>query len=320
MQMVLNELSAVFPAYTKAIGKERIVNFLDTYKKMKNIIKNDSVILDKEYNSIKLANHYTIYDWRADSTVDEETKRLFRSFINKATPVDKINFNENKFDLNNSEFKCEDEQALGCLIAYETDNVVISFLSNEYWINEIIEGQYLSLDENFEYDEPQKVCVQNVSNEKNISIFERNNYGILNFQEQFKIVSGRDLWNKREELFPNLIFCESVKNQLLNDTQLCHISQILKKLLILEKYFEAYDGNFDKDAIPIKTTPESQATLERYETDHKFRTSDNKELIFSWHVRFTGNYAGRIFFYPDNTTNKSYIGHIGKKLRTVKNP
>lgn len=318
MQMVLNELSVVFPSYTKDIGKERIEQFLCTYRKMKQIIKNDSVILDKEYNAIKLANHYTIYDWRKDKDVDEELKRLFRSFINKAIPINKLDFNESKFDLSNSEFKYKDKQSVGCLIAYETDNVVISFLSEDYWSKEIIEGEYFSLNEEFEYEEPQNVYVQNVSNDKNIQIFEKNNGGKLKFQEEFNIISGEDLWDKRKLLFPNLIFCENVKAQLINNTEIIHINQIFKKLFILQKYFENYDGNFDKDEIPTKTTVDSQETLKRYGNDRKFRTPDGKELIFSWHMRFTGNFAGRIFFYPDNSCNKCYIGHIGKKLRTVK--
>lgn len=318
MQMIFNELSADFPTYTRQEGKDRMFNFLKTYKKMKNIIKNDSVIIDKDYNGIKLSQNYTIYQWREDKSVDEEVKRLFRSFINKATTIDEMDFKENRLDLEISELKYEDKNGIGCLIAYETDNLVISFLSQDYWSKEIIEGKYFSLRDNFEYNEPQKVCVQNVSNEENIRIFETNN-NHLNFQEHFEIVSGRDLWDKRETLFPNLIFCENIKSQLTNDTQHFHIAQIFNKLFILDRYFEKYDGNFDKDAIP-NTTPESQLTLTQYKQEHKFRTPDGKELIFSWHVRFTGNYDGRIFFYPDNSCNKCYIGHIGRKLPTVKYP
>lgn len=57
---------------------------------------------------------------------------------------------------------------------------------------------------------------------------------------------------------------------------------------------------------------------EKKKDEHTFQLPNGKIQIFSWHIRYTGGYAGRIFFYPVPEEKKIYIGHIGHKLPTAK--
>ena len=129
--------------------------------------------------------------------------------------------------------------------------------------------------------------------------------------------SGKDILERRTELFQNLVFCKNAEKQLKNEIDSCNISQISRKLFELQAYFSNIGGIFEKDKLN-KCTPESPETLKRFPEDHSFELPNNEKRIFSWHIRFTGKYEGRIFFEPDAPNKRCYIGHIGGKLSTVK--
>ncbi|SFR98363.1 hypothetical protein [Anaeromicropila populeti] len=133
MQMILNELSSSFPVYTVNEGKIVMKNFLSTYREMKKKIGNEQAVLDKDYNVFELAFGYNIARWREDSTVDMDEKRQFRSLLNKSCVYSKDDFTETQFDITGSEFYYNDKNAIGCLLAYETGDIVISFLTNADW-------------------------------------------------------------------------------------------------------------------------------------------------------------------------------------------
>ena len=74
---------------------------------------------------------------------------------------------------------------------------------------------------------------------------------------------------------------------------------------------------FDENTL-TRATPESEATLKQFSQEHTFGLPDGSVKRFSWHVRYTGGYAGRIFFHPVPERKVIYIGHVGHKLPTVK--
>ncbi len=69
-------------------------------------------------------------------------------------------------------------------------------------------------------------------------------------QQIFRMVSsGKELWDKRESIYPHLVFCDCVKKQLEEPRNLLHIKMIMKKLQILEDYFRDFGGKFEKDKV-----------------------------------------------------------------------
>lgn len=133
-----------------------------------------------------------------------------------------------------------------------------------------------------------------------------------------EVLDGATLWSKREELFPNLQFCDSVKDQLLNlragDAMLTPIE---KRLSDLQAYAATWiDGAFDSDQIACKATPESEATLNQYAQERTFTCPDGQDRIFSWHVRLTP-LAWRIHFYPSKP-GQVIVGYVGFHLSTAK--
>lgn len=310
MQMILNELSAKFPVASIEKGRSIMKEFLVTYQKMKKIIHNDQVLLDKDYQGIYLADGYNIAKWRNDNLVDEETKRLFRILLNRSDTYDKVLYSE-------SEFICVDKSSIGCLIAYETNNCVISFLSDTYWESSKIQGRYVYLDENDSTLLEEDVEIPNVSNSNNIQDFDKEFGPICEQELRYSFRTGSDILAKQEELFPNLVLCKNAEKQLKYENDTININQISRKLLELQNYFSRVDNVFDKNQLN-NATPESSETLKAYSEEHTFELPNGEKRIFSWHIRFTGKYAGRIFFEPDAPNKKCYIGHIGGKLKTVR--
>jgi len=314
--MILNELSARFPVGTIAEGKQIMVSFLETYSRVKKIIDNESVLLDKDYNSFELASGYRIEQWRNDSTVDVEYKRMFRGLINKSAVYNSKEFEqENEWDFK-TEFQHKEHTSKGCLLVYEMDGVAFSFLSHKHWEEPKLEGTYIELGDDGELAYLQ-VEIPNVSNHDNISIFKKFYEQKMEELPEGRIISGQDILRYTEQAFPNLKFCENAILGCKKNVGVSEARQVYKRLLELQRAAEAMGQKFDKNLL-AHATPESDVTLKRFSEEHTFQLPDGRNQLFSWHIRYTGGYAGRIFFYPVPAEKIIYIGHVGHKLPTVK--
>ncbi|SET59637.1 hypothetical protein [[Clostridium] polysaccharolyticum] len=313
MQMILNELSANFPVCGREEGKKIMSHFLEVYQEIRKVVMNDSLVMDKHYNSFFLAKDYHISEWRNDPTVDREKQRLFRSIINKAIVYDGREIDDVKIDILSSEFKYKMLNAIGCLIAYETGNFVLSFATHECWKEKFIKGLYSNLYELETVENPRKVAVLNVSKVEDKYHIKTDYLEQINSRYR-SVKCGKEILYHSKEWLPSIQFCDNAVRQLQAESNYMNVQQILKKLLELNDYFAELKGNFDVNALK-NCTPESEITLKHYKKEHTFRTPSGKEEIFSFHLRFTGTYAGRIFFKPDIENNTCIVAHIGKKLK-----
>jgi hypothetical protein len=202
-------------------------------------------------------------------------------------------------------------------IAYELQGISISFLSNDFWGAPTITGQVKEINATTGELKTINVDIPHASKTEH---FHTNQTWIKSklSEEKFEIVDGKDLWYKKEALFPNLAFCESTRKQLGQlRKKSAELRQIIKHLIVLDEYFAGWNGTFEKDQLS-NVDPESDSTLIQYKEEHSFTAPDGRRLLFTWHARFTGgDYEGRIFFEPDPELGKGIIGHIGKKLPTV---
>lgn len=315
MQMILNELSAKFPVGSAEDARKVMQIFLETCHEVKGIIHNDSILLDQDYRSFELAAGYRIEQWRNDPTVDVENKRRFRVLLNKSAVYNSAEFEEEKNWDFRTEFQHEKRASKGCLLVYEMGGVAVSFLSDEHWKTAKIEGAYIELTDDGDLHES-LVEIPNVSFEENVEKFKE---FYARKKEEWRytdIVSGEDILKHAQKAFPNLVFCENAVQGCRKDVGISEAGQVYKRLLELQRAAEGMEVNFDKNML-AKATPESRVTLERFEEEHTFMLPNGKVKVFSWHIRYTGGYAGRIFFYPAPEEKVIYVGHIGHKLPTV---
>lgn len=131
------------------------------------------------------------------------------------------------------------------------------------------------------------------------------------------IESGVILWSKREEIFPNLIFCKNVCKMIEDlKSTMPNFIQIVEQLWKLDRYAAHRGHQFVPDALPIKGSPESTTRLRDFSKVLTWECPDGVTRLFSWHVRFTPG-AGRIHFYPLENSNKILIGSIANQ-NTIK--
>lgn len=313
MQLVLNEMSVLFPVENRYQAQKVMQDFLSLYHKAKCATGSDNIYLNQQYNYILLAEGYNILQWRNDSTVDREYKRMFNSLLNQSLLYDSVQLQDDAdFEVHDSGY------SVGCQLAYELSGCCFSFPSQSRWDVSAICGIYRSTNESTGQLDELEVSIPNIASAQTLETFQRNYQEHIHREEMEHFTTGIEILRHTDK-FPNLFFCQNAKRQLEHEQGLECISQIARRLRELQDYFQAADGNFNSEKLS-HCTPESQMTLQKYGAAHSFRLPNGEEQLFSWHVRFTGEYAGRIFFHPDMDKGICYIGHIGKKLPTVKFP
>lgn len=299
MNLVFNKLSADYNSLCNIYEiKSRINDFVNTihenYANIKIITSDQSI-----FNFV-INNKYGIQEWLKDSEIEKSKKDFLRSVFNRKIVI----INEEDF-ANDGYFKYGNEKikALCGTVALEQNCPIISINTDIIWGNDEIE---------FEYNNA-STMLANIANSSQFSN-QMCTYRNLIYDG---ISSGQDLWERREELFEHLIFCESVKDQLYNDPQINHIQQIISRLNILNDYYKNYEYySSSKLGHNARTESESVKKNPNLKRERHFKKPDGSYEYFYDHISFSGNYSGRIHFLPDDKNKKICIGYIGKHLPT----
>lgn len=312
MDLILNDLSSQFPAENQYQARKVMKSFLKVYLVAKSVAGTNRLILDRDYNYISLAKGYCIEQWRNDHEVEEEVKRVFRSLIQRSATYDSFPIE----DVAEFEVDLCKRLSAGCLLAYLRSGCCLSFPGHEKWDIPYIKGSYRFMNEETDQIDSCEASVPNIASEETASVFSQTYSEQIKREKRSSFLSGKDILDCAPKKFPNLIFCKTASDQLMAEGRHNNVSQIARRLIELQEYFETAIGAFDAQQLN-HCTPESKATLDQYKLEHTFLLPSGREELFSWHLRFTGEYGdGRIFFHPDMISKKCYIGHIGHKLPT----
>ncbi len=312
--MILNELSMQKSSFNqKNIKLEDINQTISQFLNVCNQIYKNTNDLDfyyvAEWMTKELVPGYTFYEWLKHPQVPQKEKAFFRTMINRRQCIKEKDFLD-------SEMMIKDERgkyvsAVGCLVAYELENYVVSMNTSNIWRTDEIERTYISLEA-----DDKKVVIQNCCFENQIGILQKK----IKSKLMISVSSGQELWEKREILYPHLLFCDCVQKQLKEARISLHIQMIMERIQILEDYFANFGGCFHKNDVGYGCRAESE-TVENNEKLRKmriFRTPYGYEEFFTWHISFPGNFPGRIHFIPDTEHHLGIIGYIGKHLPTGK--
>lgn len=212
--------------------------------------------------------------------------------------------------------------SLGCAYASRDDfqTIVISVPSNVVWQKDSLNGIYTCCNDIEEF-ENKSISLKQISNENQISILS----SIVSVNNKHNISSGQDLWERRESLYPNLIFLDDVKKQLYGNLSKYDIDRIMINLEILQNYFEKLERSFnliDLSNYGINISPESPSVdnNEKRRRERTFVLPNGISKYFSLHIKFNTIFAGatRMYILPLENLNKCYIGYIGKHKPTKK--
>ncbi|WP_238178476.1 hypothetical protein [Calothrix sp. 336/3] len=273
----------------------------------------------ENFHTTILAPNYPLRRWLNDNNADQVERSYIRTLATKApfsTGLINAEIKEIEDNASLSEFRYQGKLAIGLGIAYILDTIVISLLSEECWDCSRIELEFRCLDE---VGEIVSKTVETIHASRSCHIAEHTNL-IQESKERIyqKVSNGSKIWEQREQLFPNLVFCDVVRKQLEDIlTGQLELQPVIKILLELQKCCQNWDsGYFNLEGYPIEESGESQGTLEQYARERTFSCPDGEERLFERHVklRFCN---WRIHFFPEKP-GTVIIGYIGRHLPTVK--
>ena len=288
---------------------QAISHFLKVCQKLFHEKGDTNFFYTTELLTEELISGYTIHDWLQNSEVSQREKAFLRTIINRKQLIKETDFlgSELIVEVENG----EKISAVGCLEAYESESYVVSMNTSILWRTDEIVGTYMVLEQ-----DDRQVSIENCCFEEQLSSLREKEKS----RTKLMVSSGKELWEKRELLYPHLCFCDSVKEQLGEARISLHIQMIMERLQILEDYFKDFDGRFDKNKVGYRCRGESE-TVEKSDDLRRlrvFKTPYGKEEFFGWHISFAGNFPGRIHFIPDTEHGLGIVGYIGKHLPTGK--
>jgi hypothetical protein len=260
-------------------------------------------------NEWLLAPDYAIKQWRNDQSVDVELRRKLLA-VDFNWPAIREQAEPDLMSRHlGSEYLHEGQPAVGLGLAWLLDGLAISF-DQSPWVSPTVALTEKTIGDD-EAIESELVEVKHASKVEHAETHKSW------LSPSLEVFDGHDLWQQRATLFPQLIFCARVEDQLRAlDRGHPVLTQVLARLQRLDDYASSWTtGPFDKGALGIKITPESEPTLSAYRAEHTFLCPDGEERLFSLHARMTPD-AWRLFFYPVQP-GELVVGHIGKKLPNV---
>ncbi len=300
LEIVLNELSFRQLADNVVDARQRVSELLNTILDAVRRGVKGGFRVDEGMRYMELAPGYLMAQWFDDRLVNKDDRTRFRRL---ATNLPYIH------DL--PEYWCQGVQAKGLGYTCQNDHLAVSLDSEPCWRSSSVELEARNLDELGEL-----VCYQ---------IYVRHACCCDHIGEHAKwideriasdIHSGADIWNRRDELFPHLQFCDSVGAQL--DTMLHGdrmLIPILRSLRELEQFCNGWldSSPFNPKAILGVVSPESEATLKKFSRERTFRCPDGEYILFSWHMKINLD-KWRIHFHPLGDKRQLIIWYIGPHL------
>lgn len=315
--LILNELSLGNLASNEQTAQQLMSEFIKTIKAIKaQGVKVNLRTKDNLYTII-IAPNYPIRRWFSDAN---ELERVFIKTLATKTPFSSDIANSEIQDIENNaslcEFNYQGKLAVGLGIAYVLNTIAISFLSEECWDCSRLELEYRWFNKN---EELVYEIVEVIHASRSSHVQEHIDF-IQQIKERIRegVDDGVELWQRREELFPNLEFCETVKKQLENiRTGQLELQPVVNTLSEMQKCCENWnEGYFNLEKYPVEESGESRVTLDRYAEERTFLCLDGQERLFERHIklRFCN---WRIHFFAEKP-GKVIIGYVGRHLPTVK--
>ncbi|MEH2348915.1 MAG: hypothetical protein V7K55_13055 [Nostoc sp.] len=315
--LILNELSLRNPAPNEQVAQQRMSELIKTIKAVKAQGVKVSLRTKEDFHTTILAPNYPLRHWLNDA---EQVERLFIKTLATKAPFSTDIVNSEIQNIENnaslSEFRHQGEMAIGLGIAYVLNTIAISLLSQECWDCNRVKLEFRYLDEDGEIiSEVVEIIHASRSShvQKHASLIQQNQERIYQ-----NVSDGLEVWNRREELFPNLEFCDAVRKQLedIRAGQL-ELQPVVNILFELHKCCKNWNNAyFNLDGYSIEESGESKPTLGKYFKERTFCSPDGRERLFERHVklRFCN---WRIHFFAEQP-GIVIIGYIGRHLPTVK--
>ncbi len=136
------------------------------------------------------------------------------------------------------------------------------------------------------------------------------------FDDTLSFCNVEEFWGLREKLFPRLVFCESVKNQITPfSTRDSRFQGIFQRLYALNEYTKKWNsGLFDSKNLGYNNSCDTPTRIKKTLKERTFDCPNIGKKVFDLHIKWSvGGEVFRLYFYPSTSDYKIYIGYIGDK-------
>ena len=308
--MIFNHASAK----ALSVTEHQAVEYLNDLSRGMAQLVNDGVVnfqmrLSKHYSEITCIGDNNFYGFiqmlRRYGHHDE-----FGFFIRLATKVPLIN--DASKDIAIRFMGCEgnavpvgdSDPLIFCAIS---DGVLISLQSDPNWNKDILKVKFNELMDNGEIKSNSEE-IDNLASCNHASlIFERHQSRVLNISDP------REIWDRREEFFPKLLFGPSVEDDLQKNAN--NLGTIVGKLVALNQTVDEWQQvNSPDPKWQTYVTPESNKSMKdpEFRKSRTFPSQNGNQEVFEWHARYGG--SGRIHFRFDRSNKELEVGYIGPHL------
>ncbi|SFL45925.1 hypothetical protein [Methylobacterium pseudosasicola] len=204
-----------------------------------------------------------------------------------------------------AEYHHGDVLAEGLGLSHVVGTLSVSF-ANGPWLVPTVSLRRISLDEDGEFDE-QVVEVHHAATPTHITGHEE----WLRRMPAEQVRDGDELWARRAEMFPHLLFLPRAEAHLrafkAGEVQLASALRALMDLEVATARWNTKDAAMP--AFLTKTTPEKEQRSKLF----YFNDLSGVERCFDWHSRYTPG-AGRVHFWCDRSSGRLTIAHVGEKV------
>ncbi|MBE9005172.1 hypothetical protein IQ259_08980 [Fortiea sp. LEGE XX443] len=314
LDLILNELSLQNLAPNERIAHQWMSELIRTIKTFTAQGIKVSLRSKENFHTIMLAPNYPLRRWLNEA---DQLERGFIKALAIKAPLSLDLSNSAIQDIENNSGLCEfyyqGELAIGLGIAHLLDAVAVSFLSNKCWNLSRLEIEAIQINED---EDIVKETLEIFHASRDHHVHEHAEW--IKNRIRTRVLNGDDLWDRREELFPDLEFCNAVGKQLTNiRTRQLELQSVVKTLFELQNCCKNWKtGAFNVEGYALDESGESEATLNKYGKQRAFICPDGKERLFERHVKLKFcNW--RIHFFPKEP-GKVFIGYVGRHLPTVK--
>lgn len=313
MYIPFNEVSFHDDFYTKQSNESKnqiILDFIGIIREAKIEKAFDGLLYNHSIN-IELSSFFS--NWLNDSSVKREDKSLLRSFLGTFISFVETPLSETSIVIDG--------------ISYNSKGASIAIDNNcDFIVNLKSHCEWEKKNKSFEY----KTLINDelIQGKKEVSqIFDIQSLQcllVLEKENKYKsISSGQDLWEQWDELFPNLIKCENLKDCLYRDPEKYHIKKVIEQLDLLQEYFASQKGSFSLNElkeIGINVSDESPSVKsnQKLKKLRCFKLPDGSKEYFFYHTKFSAKFESRLYFLPISDSSNCYIGYVGKHLPTAK--
>lgn len=296
----LNELSFPVGDVDAEAAEAAVLGLVKTLQSLRRIQSSAALHSSVPLASIPLGDKRWLGTVMAEGRSRDEW-RFLRSFENRA-PF-RVNLGE-AFGLE-SEYHHDDVLAEGLGLSHSVGTLGVSF-ANEPWLVPTVPLRRISLDENGGFDE-QDVQVHHAATPTHVTGHEE----WLRRMPSEQVRDGDELWARRAEIFPHLLFLPRTEAHL-RAFKVGEICLASARHALMDLEIAAARWNTKDAAMPTfltKTTPEKEQRSKLF----YFNDLSGVERCFDWHSRYTPG-AGRVHFWCDRSSGRLTIAHVGEKV------